>query len=498
LYEYEHKETLKASYLTLGCKLNFAETSTLADRLYEIGIARAAENEVADICVINTCTVTETSNHKCRQAISRMMRHNPGAMIVVMGCYAQLAGRELAKMDGVDVVIGMEDKGCAVEIIRDAYNDYIALATAGAADDTAAGDVATGDTASDADNCAAACCGLAEDSATTAGSAKAGNAKPSLHRCHEAARKDIRTFVPSCSRGERTRFFLKVQDGCDYFCSYCTISNARGRSRNGSIESLVAQAEDAVRRGGREIVLTGVNTGDFGRSTGETFLDLIKALDKVEGVERYRISSVEPNLLTTEIIDFCAASRHFMPHFHIPLQSGSNDVLRLMRRRYDAQLFASRVEYIRRVMPDAFIGVDIIVGMRGETEEFFEDSLRFASSIDVSQYHVFSYSERPGTAALRIPLVVDEREKHRRSKQLMALSESKRVGFYERYIGTVRPVLTEHSHAGFAAKGFTDNYIRVEIPSGVGLSLADNSIVKCRLTGFNPDKTALLGEPLAD
>lgn len=443
--------------MTLGCKLNFAETSTLADRLRETGIVRAAEGEVADICIVNTCSVTETSNHKCRQAISRMIRRNPGAMIVVMGCYAQLSGRELAEMEGVDVVIGMEDKSRAVEIIRTAYEDR----TAASVPDRATGSM-----------------GVA------------------LHRWHGVERKDIRTFVPSCSRGERTRFFLKVQDGCDYFCSYCTISFARGRSRNGSVDSLVAQAEDAVRRGGREIVITGVNTGDFGKSTGETFLDLIKALDSVDGVERYRISSIEPNLLTPDIMDFCAGSRRFMPHFHIPLQSGSDNVLRLMRRRYDTKLFASRVDYIRKVMPDAFIGVDLIVGMRGETEEFFADSLAFASGIDVSQYHVFSYSERPGTAALRIPLVVDEREKHRRSKEMMALSERKRVEFYGKHIGTVRPVLTEHSHAGFAARGFTDNYIRVEVPSVAGGIIADNSIVRCRLAGFNPDMSALVGEPV--
>lgn len=449
--------TLKAAYVTLGCKLNFAETSTLADRLCETGIARAAEGEVADICIVNTCSVTETSNHKCRQAISRMIRRNPGAMIVVMGCYAQLAGCELAEMDGVDVVIGMEDKSRAVEIIRAAYEERSAASV--------------------------------PDGAT-------GSTEVALHRWHGVDRKDIRTFVPSCSRGERTRFFLKVQDGCDYFCSYCTISFARGRSRNGSVDSLVAQAEDAVRRGGREIVITGVNTGDFGKSTGETFLDLIKTLDRVDGVERYRISSIEPNLLTPDIMDFCAGSRRFMPHFHIPLQSGSDNVLRLMRRRYDTKLFASRVDYIRKVMPDAFIGVDIIVGMRGETEEFFADSLAFASDIDVSQYHVFSYSERPGTAALRIPLVVDEREKRRRSKEMMALSERKRVEFYGKHIGTVRPVLTEHSHAGFAARGFTDNYIRVEVPPGEDGTIADNSIVRCRLAGFNPDRSALVGEPV--
>ena len=449
----ESYKPLKASYVTLGCKLNFAETSTLADRLEEIGIVRVSDGEQADICVVNTCSVTETSNHKCRQAINRQIRLHPSAMIVVMGCYAQLDGRKIAEMDGVDVVISMEDKCRAVDIVKSAYDEFAAIRDL----------------------------------------RLAGEEKVALHRCSEVKSRDIRTFVPSCSRGERTRFFLKVQDGCDYYCSYCTIPIARGRSRNGSVAELVAQARDVVRQGGREIVITGVNIGDFGKSTGETFLDLIKELDKVEGIERYRISSIEPNLLTPEVIDFCAESERFMPHFHIPLQSGSDDVLRLMRRRYDTELFASRIDYIRKVMPDAFIGVDIIVGTRGETDEFFADSMRFASHIDVSQYHVFSYSERPGTSALRIPYVVDEKVKHSRSKQLMALSEQKRVGFYKRYIGTERPVLTEHSHDGLAAKGFTDNYIRVEIPEREIL-VPDNRIVMCRLLGFNADRSALVGE----
>lgn len=448
---------ITAAYVTLGCKLNFAETSTLSDRLETRGVRRAGEGEVADICIVNTCTVTETSNHKCRQAISRIMRQNPGAMVVVMGCYAQLAAKQIAEMPGVDVVISMEHKARAVEIILDAYEDHL-LAKEGQQNGPLVNDTA-------------------------------------LHRYSEVPLKDIKTFVPSCSRGERTRFFLKVQDGCDYFCTYCAIPIARGHSRNGSVESLVAQANEAALMGGREIVITGVNIGDFGKTTGESFFDLVKALDKVEGIERYRISSIEPNLLTPEIIDFCADSKRFMPHFHIPLQSGSDDVLRLMHRRYDTELFASRIEYIKKVMPDAFIGVDIIVGTRGETDEFFEDSYNFAKRIDVSQYHVFSYSERPGTAALRIPYVVDEKVKHERSKRLLALSEQKRIAFYSSFVGTQRPVLTEHSHSGLAAKGFTDNYIRVEVPEATGAQ-PDNTIINYQLTRFNNDKTALVGEPV--
>lgn len=430
----------KAVYITLGCKLNFAETSSLGDRLEAVGVKRAARDEAADVCIVNTCTVTETSSHKCRQAINRALRENPQALMVVMGCYAQMAAREIAAMTGVDLVIDMEHKGRAAEMIIERLQGE-----------------------------------------------RVEEETPSLTpRSHLP-------FVPSCSRGERTRFFLKVQDGCDYFCTYCVIPFARGRSRNGSIADIVRQAEDATSRGGKEIVITGVNIGDFGKSTGEKFIDLIRALDKVEGVERYRISSIEPNLLTEEIIDFCAESRHFMPHFHIPLQSGSDEVLRLMYRRYDTALFASRVEYIKKVMPDCFIGVDIIVGTRGETDELFEQSYSFASSIDVSQFHVFSYSERPGTAALRIPHRVTEKEKHERSQRLIALSEQKRKEFYARNIGQVRPVLTEHNHAGLAAKGFTDNYIHVEVDTAAGVQ-PDNAVVNYRLMGFNSDGTALVGE----
>ena len=437
----------KAVYITLGCKLNFAETSSLGDKLEAAGVGRAAHGEHADVCVVNTCTVTETSSHKCRQAINRAVRENPDALMVVMGCYAQMAADEIATMPGVDLVIDMEHKGRAAEMIIERLQE------------------------------------------------SSGESQESRVESQEtrSESKGSMPFVPSCSRGERTRFFLKVQDGCDYFCTYCVIPFARGRSRNGSIADIVRQAEDAVSHGGKEIVITGVNIGDFGKSTGESFLELIQELDKVEGVERYRISSIEPNLLTEEIIDFCAQSHHFMPHFHIPLQSGSDEVLRLMHRRYDTELFASRVGYIKKVMPDCFIGVDIIVGTRGETDELFERSYDFAKSIDVSQFHVFSYSERPGTAALRIPYKVANQVKHERSQRLIALSEEKRKSFYARYIGQVRPVLTERNHTGLAAKGFTDNYIHVEVDTAVNAQL-DNAVVNYRLKGFNADKTALLGE----
>jgi threonylcarbamoyladenosine tRNA methylthiotransferase MtaB len=310
---------------------------------------------------------------------------------------------------------------------------------------------------------------------------------------HTSAFKDIRSFAPSCSRGDRTRYFLKVQDGCDYFCSYCTIPFARGRSRNGKIEDIVAQARQAAAEGGKEIVIAGVNIGDFGKSTGETFFDLVKELDKVEGIERYRISSIEPNLLTDEIIEYVAKSRAFMPHFHIPLQSGCDEVLKLMRRRYDTALFAHKIQKIKEVMPHAFIGVDVIVGTRGETEEYFNQAYEFLKGLDVTQLHVFSYSERPGTQALKIDHVVSADEKHRRSQMLLALSDEKTKAFYEAHIGRESVVLMEKSKAGTPMHGFTDNYVRVELPHDNSL---DNQLLRVRMGGFNEDGTALMGELL--
>ena len=433
-----NESTRRAAYVTLGCKLNFAETSSLRDQLQAQGILPAVDGEEADVCIVNTCSVTETADQKCRQAIHRLHRQHPDAAIIVIGCYAQLKAGEIARMEGVDLVLGMEQKGEVPQRIHQLLARKAQLSTAGAA-------------------------------------------------CHESVAvptKDIRTFVPSCSRGDRTRYFLKVQDGCNYYCTYCTIPIARGRSRNGSIASLVAQAEEVARQGGKEIVITGVNIGDFGRTTGETFLQLIQALDRVEGIERYRISSIEPNLLTDEIIEWCARSRAFMPHFHIPLQSGSDTVLRLMHRHYDTALFRTKVERIRQVMPDAFIGVDVIVGTRGETAECFEETYTFLESLDISQLHVFSYSERPGTKALEIPHVVSPQEKHARSQRLIALSERKHRAFCQRFVGTVRPVLWEHAREGQPMQGFTDNYVRVEMP--VDHQALDNTITSITLTDFIP------------
>ena len=441
MYDFSGK---KAAYFTLGCKLNFAETSTVGRQLKDAGVATVSDGETADICIINTCSVTEVADAKCRQAISRMVRNHPGALVIVTGCYAQLKPEQVASLEGVDLVLGSEQKGDILHHIAQRIDM------------------------------------MPEERALCA------------HGHETVSTSDIHTFVPSCSCGDRTRYFLKVQDGCNYYCTYCTIPMARGRSRNGSIASMVQQAEDVVRQGGREIVITGVNIGDFGRSTGESFIDLIRALDAVEGISRYRISSIEPNLLTHEVIDFCAQSRAFMPHFHIPLQSGSDEVLRLMHRRYDTRLFADRIAYVRRAMPDAFIGVDVIVGTRGETEELFAESLQFMSEVDVSQYHVFSYSERPGTRALQIHHVVSPEEKHERSQQVLALSQQKWHGFYERFRGTSRPVLLEHSRHDGVMHGFTDNYIRVSIPSQ-GM---DNQIVQVQLGDWDADGNALKGTVL--
>lgn len=429
----------KAVYYTLGCKLNFSETATIERQLQEAGIRTAKRGEIADICVVNSCAVTQEAEKKCRQAIHKLVRQNPGAFVVVTGCYAQLSAEKLSKELGVDVVLGIDKKGDVLEYL---------------------GNLAKHENGGE------------------------WFAQPA---------KDVRNFVHSCSRGDRTRYFLKVQDGCDYFCTYCTIPFARGRSRNPHIEELVEKARMAAGEGGKEIVITGVNIGDFGKTTGESFLSLVKELDKVEGISRYRISSIEPNLLTDEIIEYVAASRAFMPHFHIPLQSGSDEVLKLMHRRYDTSLFAHKISKVREVMPDAFIGVDVIVGARGESDELFEKAYGFIKDLEISQLHVFSYSERPGTQALKIDGAVSPAEKHRRSQLLIGLSEEKRLAFYERHIGREAVVLFEKPRPGMPMGGFTDNYIRVEcVPDKEFV----NRLVRVRLGGFNEEKSALLASEI--
>ena len=427
-----------AAYFTLGCKLNFSETSTFGKMLQELGVHTVQRGEQADICLINTCSVTEVADHKCRQAIHRMVRNHPNAFVVVTGCYAQLEAEEVSKIEGVDLVLGSDEKARLIQYLSEAWTE-----------------------------------------------------KEPEQRFFRQKTKDIRSFAPSCSRGNRTRYFLKVQDGCDYFCTYCTIPYARGFSRNPTIESLVKQAEETALEGGKEIVLTGVNIGDFGKTTGEKFIDLVKALDQVEGIRRYRISSLEPDLLTDELIAYCAESRAFMPHFHIPLQSGSDTVLKLMHRHYDAQLFADKIHRIKELMPDAFIGVDVMVGCRGETPECFEETYRFLEDLDVTQLHVFPYSERPGTSALSIPYVVSGKDKKLRSKRLLELSDRKTETFYRRYIGQEAEVLFEKAPRGRAMHGFTRNYIRVELPAALADPSLDNELVRVRLGELTADKQAL-------
>ena len=413
-------------YHTLGCKLNFAETSTIGQILSDRGFSRAQSGDVPDIVVVNTCSVTELADKKCRQTIRRLVKKYPDALMIVTGCYAQLKGDEIAGIPGVDIVLGSEQK---LEIAR--YLDEWLE-----------------------------------------------------HREPKVAitpSKDIRLFSHSCSRGDRTRYFLKVQDGCDYYCSYCTIPIARGRSRCDSVESLVADARRVADEGGKEIIITGVNIGDYGKHIGASFFDLVSALDQVEGIERYRISSIEPDLLSDEVISLVAESKRFMPHFHIPLQCGSYEVLRIMRRHYDTALFASKIEQIRKVIPDAFIGVDLIVGMRGETEKLFEESYEFCRSLDISRLHVFPYSERPGTLALRIDHVVDPREKSLRAHRMLLLSDEMLARFTARFVGTERKVLFEQPRKGYPMHGFTDNYLKVEVP--------------CDASRVNTIGTVLLGEP---
>ena len=401
---------LKASYHTLGCKLNFAETASIQKILEEKGIHTASEGESPDICVVNTCSVTSVADKKAKHLIRNLSRRFPETSILVTGCYAQLKPEEVASLPGVAMVLGSSEKLRMANYI-DEWLD----------------------------------------------------SRKNLVKVTPV--KEIKEFHATCERGDRTRYFLKVQDGCSYYCTYCTIPYARGHSRSGNINDIIALAEDASSKGAKEIVITGVNVGEFGKDHGEEFFDLLKRLDEIQGVERFRISSIEPNLLTEEIIRWIAEdSQKFMPHFHIPLQSGSDKVLSLMKRRYDTSLFASRIKFIRELLPLSYIGVDIIAGARGETEEEWEKSLEFASGIDVSKFHVFPYSERPGTRALMLAEIVSQEEKHRRVEQLTRLSQSKTDDFIERNFGEMRKVLWESAIKGGKMQGFTDNYLRVEAP----------------------------------
>ena len=399
----------RVSFHTLGCKLNFSESSTLARQFEEGGYERVGVNDEADICVINSCSVTEHADKKCRNIIRKLHRRNPGAIIAVTGCYAQLKPQEIAAIDGVDIVLGNNDKG-------DLYKRVVDITSRGQA------------------------------------------------QVYSCDCEDITRFFAAFSTGDRTRSFLKVQDGCDYKCAYCTIHYARGSSRNMPIAELVAEAEQVAKSGLKEIVITGINTGDFGCTTGEKFIDLLRALNEVEGIERYRISSIEPNLITDEIIEFCAASPKFQHHFHIPLQSGSDRILGLMRRRYTSAKFADRIEKIRSLMPDSFIGIDVITGFPGETEEDFQQTYDLLARLKPSFLHIFPFSERPGTPAVDMPNKVPSYISSQRVSKLEELCDELHYEFCVQGVGTEDDVLFESTMRGGMMYGYTGNYIRVKAP----------------------------------
>lgn len=421
----------RVAFYTLGCKLNFSETSTIARQFAEMGYERVSPDSEADVYVINTCSVTEHADKKCRQAIRKFTAKSPDAMVAVVGCYAQLKPDEIAQIEGVDLVLGTADKFNLPHLIGN-------------------------------------------------GSRKS---QVKIYSCDIDVVND---FFPAYSSGDRTRSFLKVQDGCDYHCSYCTIPLARGKSRNMPISQIVEQAQAIARQNVKEVILTGVNTGDFGKSTGETFLELIQQLDRVEGIERYRISSIEPNLITPEIVDFVEQSAKFLPHFHIPLQSGSNRILALMRRRYRRELFAERIELIRNRMPDTFFGVDVIVGFPGETDDDFADAYRFIEQVKPSFLHIFPYSERPNTPAAEFEGKVNPKVVRQRVSLLTELSDKLHKEFYIKHIGQTRRVLIESTRKGDFMFGFTDNYIKVGIPFNKNLAgkVVDVKLEKLNNEGF--------------
>lgn len=413
----------KVAYITLGCKLNFSETSTIKHSLENAGTQTVGEKEDADIFVINTCSVTDMAEKKGRQLIRKIVNHHPGAYVIVVGCYAQLRAKEILNIKGVSLVLGANDKFNVEHYLRHLENEE-------------------------------------------------------KHEPHSCDIFKISDFDLAYSFGDRTRCFLKIQDGCDYFCTYCTIPFARGCSRSATPDQVLNAIHEVAAKGVKEVILTGVNTGDYGRNSETDFLQLIRRLDQSDEIERFRISSIEPNLLTDEIVEFVAGSRHFMPHFHIPLQSGNNEVLKLMRRRYDRELFAQKIRRIKTLIPDAFIGVDTIVGMRGETEDYFKDARNFIESLDISQLHVFPYSERQGTKALEIKHIVSQEEKHYRVTELLRISQQKLHQFYHRFAGQTRPVLFEESKVGKNICGFTDNYIKIQYPYDVKLG---NQIIPVEL-----------------
>ena len=473
---------MKIAFTTLGCKLNFAESSALGKALLERGHTRAKQGEEADICIINTCSVTDTADHKDRQAIHRIRRQNPNAILIVTGCYAQLKPGEIAQIEGVDFVLGQDEKFHLPEFIEslEFRVEGLEKLRVEGLEELESERIKE----------------LKSEGVKELEKSQISNLKSQIYI---SPIREVEDFHGAYSKDDRTRCFLKVQDGCNYFCSYCTIPLARGKSRNPSIASVVKEAQEALKGGAKELILSGVNIGDFGRSTNERFIDLLKELDEMTDVRcqmtdvrckmtdvrckmtdvrcqmtdvrsqnsdyRIRISSCEPNLLSDEIIDFVANSKHFAPHFHIPLQSGSNEVLKIMGRRYTRELFAERVAHIKRVMPHAFIGVDCMVGVRGETEECWRDYVDFIEQLPVSQLHVFTYSERANTRMLEMDLtVVPQKERERRSKELHAISARKTEAFYREHEGYEATVLWESTHKDGLMFGFTENYIKVSCP----------------------------------
>lgn len=427
----------KVAYYTLGCKLNFSETSTIARQFENAGYDKIVGHGLADVCVINTCSVTADADKKCRNVVRKAIKENPGAIIAVTGCYAQLKPEEVGQIEGVDIVLGNNDKGALFEKV-----DKL-------------------------------------------------SAKLSRAVIHSCSRDEIQSFFAAFSSGDRTRAFLKVQDGCDYKCAYCTIPKARGASRNASIEQIIEQANVIAGKGLREVVLTGVNIGDFGRTTGESFLELIKALDMVEGIDRYRISSIEPNLLTDEIIDFCAQSSKFQPHFHIPLQAGSNEILGLMRRRYTVEKFEERIKAVRAKMPDAFIGIDVIVGFPGESDELFAKCYEFLSRIKPSFLHIFPYSERADTPAIDFCGKVIAQKSKERVKKLGELSAKLHIDFCKQFESQKANVLFESTQRNGLITGFTEHYVKVEVDYDPSLV---NQIVAVNLLKFDQDAEVMKAE----
>jgi threonylcarbamoyladenosine tRNA methylthiotransferase MtaB len=419
----------KAAFYTLGCKLNFSETSTIAHTLEEVGFEKVDFEEKADLYVINTCSVTNSGDKNSRNIIRRAVRNNPEAMVVVVGCYAQLKPGEIGHIEGVDLILGTQEKFHIPAWLGDLQ-------------------------------------------------------KRKITEIHTTRLANIKDYHRSFSWGDRTRSFLKIQDGCDYYCSFCTIPYARGRSRNDNIENTVAEARKAVEKGYKEIILTGVNIGDFGKSTGENFLDLLIALEKVEGLRRLRLGSIEPNLLKDDVIRLAASSPVIMPHFHIPLQSGSDEILSLMKRKYSTGLFAERIRRIRDLAPHAFIGVDVIAGTNGETEELFQESFDFINSLEISQLHAFPYSERSGTQALKIPWKVPVEERKNRTQKYINLSEKKLRVFYEKNLDTTNTVLFEEQTNSGMMAGFTENYIRAEVPYN---QESINQLKRVKLTSILPN-----------